>query len=168
MLDGMGNIIRQKQFQTTEAFYFNDMLHSADGASVLVFWNADDVTEDFDTSLVKIDSNGDLVWKKTYGGDGDDKCYSITETNTGDLALAGSSVNNADSADIWLLKLKSDGTISADCPPALDEEFDISISDYSFTTTNDTVGTIDTTLSTFDSNASPVDTDARYRTQCRD
>lgn len=44
----------------------------------------------FDIFTVKISENGELVWVKSYGGDGNDYCNSVTATSDGGFIMAGS------------------------------------------------------------------------------
>ena len=44
----------------------------------------------FDIFIVKISENGELIWAKSYGGDGNDYCNSVTATEDGGFMLAGS------------------------------------------------------------------------------
>ena len=44
----------------------------------------------FDLFLVKIGSGGELLWAKSYGGDGNDYCNSLTATSDGGFIMAGS------------------------------------------------------------------------------
>ena len=74
---------------------------------------------DFDDFwIIKIDLNGNLLWEKTYGSNGDDECYSIVEADNGDFLLAGISFGSGfdksstsfGNYDYWLMRLDSSGT----------------------------------------------------------
>ena len=43
-----------------------------------------------DIKLIKTDSSGKIQWTKTYGGEGDEKAFSLVQTTDGGYALAGS------------------------------------------------------------------------------
>ncbi|CAN0569218.1 unnamed protein product [Ectocarpus sp. 12 AP-2014] len=68
--------------------------------------------------LLKLDSNGDIEWNKTYGGSKDDRGQGLTQTIDGGYALTGyamsddgdGSVNNG-FHDNWVLKVDALGTI---------------------------------------------------------
>ena len=73
---------------------------------------------DFDDFwIIKIDLNGNLLWEKTYGSNGDDECYSIVEADNGDFLLAGISFGSGfdksstsfGNYDYWLMRLDSSG-----------------------------------------------------------
>jgi hypothetical protein len=68
--------------------------------------------------LVKIDSNGNKLWDKRYGGFGEDGMFSMDLTNDGGFILAGYSLsgiggdktqNNWGGPDYWLVKVDSIG-----------------------------------------------------------
>jgi hypothetical protein len=72
----------------------------------------------YDFWLLKLSSNGEIIWSKTYGGSMDDVAYDIvqnfdstyfvtgyTYSNDGDVQI------NSGGKDIWLLKLNSEGDI---------------------------------------------------------
>lgn len=68
--------------------------------------------------LLKINSEGNVVWSKTYGGSGDDIGRSVIQTQDGGYAIAGYSTssdgdasNNEGFHDHWILKLDAQGTI---------------------------------------------------------
>jgi hypothetical protein len=71
--------------------------------------------------IVKLDSNGNIQWQKSYGGSKDDFASSIQLTNDGGYIVVGYSNSNdgdvsghhgsLDSCDYWILKLNSIGQI---------------------------------------------------------
>ena len=66
-----------------------------------------------DFRVLKLDSNGFLVWQKTYGGTGDEIAYSISQTIDGGYIVAGHTGPPGDEAyDIWILKLDPEGTVT--------------------------------------------------------
>ncbi|HEY1056888.1 MAG TPA: hypothetical protein VGE24_17205, partial [Emticicia sp.] len=72
----------------------------------------------FDGWVIKLNQNGELQWKKSLGGSGEDYINSVIETNDHKFICAGhtNSVNyditeNYGHNDYWLLKLTENGTI---------------------------------------------------------
>lgn len=68
---------------------------------------------------LKLDNNGNIVWKRTYGGSGDDRCYAGIPTSDGGYILAGTSnsasgdvTNNKGAFDMWIVKLNATGGIT--------------------------------------------------------
>ena len=70
---------------------------------------------DYDIFVIKLDSRGDVQWKKTYGGSGSDQGLSITTTSDGGSVLTGGTMSddgdfeeiNRNSRDIFVIKLDS-------------------------------------------------------------
>jgi predicted secreted protein len=65
-----------------------------------------------DAWLIKTDSNGNVLWNKTYGGTAADYTYNIVQTTDGGFALAGytQSFGVAQRA-VWLLKTDANGNL---------------------------------------------------------
>jgi gliding motility-associated-like protein len=70
--------------------------------------------------VIKLDSNRNIVWQKTYGGNGVDRLTSIISTNDGGYLISGDSdsgisgdknLANFGSNDIWVIKINSIGNI---------------------------------------------------------
>jgi hypothetical protein len=60
--------------------------------------------------LVKIDSNGDTLWTKKYGGYLWDEGYSVDQTLDGGYIITGSATSfGAGGQDVYLIKTNSDG-----------------------------------------------------------
>ncbi len=68
--------------------------------------------------IVKLDSNQEISWDKTFGGDGDDRLEVLQETNDGGYIVGGISFSgvsgnktaiNYGSIDVWVLKLDAIG-----------------------------------------------------------
>ncbi|MGC8931577.1 MAG: hypothetical protein ACP5K6_08610, partial [Dictyoglomus sp.] len=63
-----------------------------------------------DFYIIKLDSNGDKVWEKTYGGSSYDRAYSIQQTTDGGYIVAGGTSSfGAGSADFYIIKTDSEG-----------------------------------------------------------
>jgi len=65
-----------------------------------------------DFFLVKIDSNGDVQWNQTYGGDNHDGAYSLIQTSDKGYAIVGHTKSyGAGDYDFWLVKTDSAGNL---------------------------------------------------------
>ena len=68
----------------------------------------------YDYWTVKLNSDGDTLWTKCFGGSNEDKAFSIQQTNDGGFIVAGqSNSNDGDvegnhgNGDFWIVKLSS-------------------------------------------------------------
>ena len=78
----------------------------------------DKTLQENDYWLIKLTTEGEIIWSKTYGGSGDDKGQQVIETLDGGFAIVGYSMssdgngsNNEGFHDNWILKLDSSGEI---------------------------------------------------------
>ena len=70
--------------------------------------------------LVKIDSNGDQKWARTFGGDASDELVFIEQTSDGGYIISGSTHNfGVSGKDALVIKLDQNGNIH-DCSPPLE------------------------------------------------
>ena len=68
--------------------------------------------EKYDFWLVKIDEFGAMQWNQTYGGEGDDRVYSLVATSDGGYLLVGGTMSfGAGNMDSWLVKTDSMGNM---------------------------------------------------------
>ncbi|MCI0617233.1 hypothetical protein L0244_30015, partial [bacterium] len=62
--------------------------------------------------VFKVDSSGNKLWEKTYGGNGDDYVRSVKTTSDGGYILGGYTYSfGAGDVDAWILKLDSSGNV---------------------------------------------------------
>jgi hypothetical protein len=71
-----------------------------------------------DLLLMKLDSNGNIQWQKTYGGPGRDWAYDVEETQDGGYIVGGGTGSFGAARwdmwgwwDMWILKLDSHGNV---------------------------------------------------------
>jgi hypothetical protein len=101
---------------STDGFVITGLTNSKDGDvtgyhGATAFFN--------DLWVVKLNSNGELLWAKAYGGSFDDEGLSIVATPDGGYAIAGATASKDGDVsgyhdgqgtdDIWILKLDADG-----------------------------------------------------------
>lgn len=109
--DKQGNVI----WTRTTAEPNNDALFSVvqtqDGNIVALGRAVHGLNND-DVLLVKMDTSGNLIWKKSFGGAGYDKGYKLIELQNGDLVMAGTtSTYGAGWFDTYVIRTDSGGTV---------------------------------------------------------
>eukprot|EP01022_Parablepharisma_sp_SALTPOND_P027084 TRINITY_DN6572_c0_g1_i1.p1 TRINITY_DN6572_c0_g1~~TRINITY_DN6572_c0_g1_i1.p1 ORF type:complete len:2609 (-),score=102.52 TRINITY_DN6572_c0_g1_i1:818-8608(-) len=69
----------------------------------------------YDGWVLLLDSSGNLVWDKTYGGSNDDVLYRIRVASTGGFVATGyTRSKGAGYADVWLIRITSEGALQWD------------------------------------------------------
>jgi uncharacterized protein YuzE len=133
-LDINGNISWQKciggtmsEGEWASQVGYGEIIETSNGKYIIVSMtesNDGDVTgnhSDLDDGLfVELDSNGNIISLKCFGGSGFEAFTSITERSDGGYTLAGYTENSNDgdvtcnngNLDFWLLKLKTGNTLS--------------------------------------------------------
>ena len=64
-----------------------------------------------DAFVLKINSQGDTLWMKTYGGQETDYFNEVTEDNTGNVYCIGASKSNSNTENLWITKLDTAGAV---------------------------------------------------------
>jgi len=85
-----------------------------DGGYIVAGWtNSFSDGCDDDIWILKLSSEGDIEWQKSYGESRDDEAQSIQQTIDGGYIVAGwtNSFSDGYDDDIWVLKLSSEGDI---------------------------------------------------------
>jgi len=105
-LDSSGTVEWQKTYGGGGNDWNSSIQQTSDGGYIVA-----GSTESFgaggkDFWVLKLDSNGTVMWQKTYGGSSYDGAYSIQQTQDGGYIVAGSF-----GGDAWVLKLNSSGNV---------------------------------------------------------
>lgn len=81
-------------------------------------WDLPGNNGSYDYWLIKIATNGDLIWSNNFGGSAEDRAFALAETSDGDYLVTGFSVSvngdvggNYGSKDAWLIKFDTDGKV---------------------------------------------------------
>ena len=102
--DATGNVVWKKNFGGTGLDFFNAVTATSDGGSIAVgisnassFGNGDWIGVTGrgydDAIIVKFDIDGNVVWKKHFGGSGSDQFRAVTATSDGGFVAVGYSTS---------------------------------------------------------------------------
>ncbi len=171
-LDANGNILWEKSFGFSGHDHSYDVTQTSDGG--LFFAGFLDVTSSGGEGNTgkgsylmrhgvgefwgtKLDIDGNLVWRRYFGGTNNDRSFGVLEANDGGLLMAGASESNdfdvsnsKGSYDFWVVKVSSTGTLlweSSFGGTGIDKSYDIvKTNDNAYVITGNTFST-DTDIS---------------------
>ena len=103
-----------KNYGQSEAEIASDIIEMSDGNFLIAGTVRDTISATDDALLMKVDTNGVMLWSKTYGGSqGHDGFYSIVEDNGFIFACGYTQSYSADTvADVFLVKTDLNGNTS--------------------------------------------------------
>ncbi|MCP4582001.1 MAG: hypothetical protein GY839_10305 [candidate division Zixibacteria bacterium] len=81
-------------------------------AGFLLIGTTDTETNEEDIYLVKLNSDGDSLWTRTYGDYSIDKGYDAFETNEGDFIIVGNSYSYGNEMQVYIILTDSIGDIN--------------------------------------------------------
>jgi triacylglycerol esterase/lipase EstA (alpha/beta hydrolase family) len=113
-LNSSGNIQWAKTFGGTSDDGGDSILKTSDGGFIVIGWTYSFGAGGEDSLIIKLDSNGNLSWAKTYGGSSDEECWeSISQTSDGGFVVAGYTDSfGAGGEDSLIIKLNSSGSVT--------------------------------------------------------
>jgi hypothetical protein len=86
------------------------VLATTDGGYVLVGGTASYGAGDMDAWLVKSNTNGEIEWDQTFGGEREDRASAIISTSDGGFVLTGLTQSySVGGRDVWLIKTNGTG-----------------------------------------------------------
>lgn len=110
-LDKEGNILWQKIYGGPNNDFFRSIQQTKDNGYIVA---GDTHSSGADSGLwvLKLDKEGDIVWKKIYNRSGSDYASAINQTTDGGYIVSGSTQPSVGSpSDFWVLKLDEHGNI---------------------------------------------------------
>jgi len=112
-VDSKGNKVWEKTFGGQKKDMGHSMITTSDGGYIIVGekWKNEKFGNDYsdfpDIWLIKTDSQGNLIWEKTYGGSKSDYGYSVVQSTDGGFVVTGST-NKSEDFTNYLFILKTD------------------------------------------------------------
>ncbi len=125
-INANGQKIWDKTFGGNKSDFATSIVASQDGGFIIGGYSGSNTSADKTESskggtdywIVKINSNGQKLWDKTIGGNGEDFFNTIISTTDGAFMVAGSSQNSKGGdktgaikgdSDFWIVKINTDG-----------------------------------------------------------
>jgi hypothetical protein len=129
-IDKNGDSLWSKYIGTSDWDFFYDVAPTSDSGFILAGGTYGAGQGDEDMYFVKLNSNGNILWEKTYGGIKPDEAKAVIETGDTMLAAVGYSYSLGDSlGDSWILRMNSNGdttwTATLNSPTVADKAFGI-------------------------------------------
>ena len=104
-VDSSGNMQWNHTYGGPSADDLYTVIQTDDNSYVLAGYTTSAGAGAADGQLIKVDSQGNLLWNQTYGGTGVDDIATVIKTNDGGYALVGyTSSYGAGGTDFWLSK----------------------------------------------------------------
>ena len=93
--------------------YSRNCFQTEDGGYIMNGWTNSYGAGKEDVWVIKTDSNGNMEWNKTYGGEGTDYSWSMEKTlDSGYLLCITKNIRvNFPTADIWIVKIDENGNM---------------------------------------------------------
>jgi len=111
-LAGDGSLEWQKSYGGTDADDPYSIQQTTDGGYIVAGHTTFDNARFTDFWVLKLSSDGNIEWQKTYGESLRERAYCIQQTLDGGYIVAGTTESfGAGSLDIWILKIAFDGNI---------------------------------------------------------
>jgi len=109
-LNSSGNKVWFKHYGGTSGDAAYSVQQTSDGGYVVAGYTFSYTNGGYDFAIYRLNSSGNKVWFKHYGGTDDDYAHSIRQTSDGGYAVAGHSVSYSYGiADFAIYKLDSNG-----------------------------------------------------------
>jgi len=110
--DSIGDTVWTKTFGGSDRDLSSSICRTTDGGFIISGNTESFSAGNFDAWLIRTDSNGDLIWTKTYGSTERDIASDVKQTDDGGFIICGQTesfghVNNYN--DAWLIKTDSNG-----------------------------------------------------------
>jgi len=168
-LDSAGDVVWQKTYGGSAGDYGWYIKRTFDSGYIVVGTTYSFGAGDSDLWVLKLDSAGDVVWQKTYGGPTREYWHTnIQQRSDGSYLVAGHTYSfGAGSADLWVLKLRPDGSIGTSCPSGIGAESSAIIGSTSVTPSVSTATVKVSAATITDVTITPADTSATVQTQCQ-
>jgi hypothetical protein len=113
--DLAGKLLWQKTFGGSNGDYGYSVQQTSDGGYIIAGQTYSSGAGLWDAYLVKADPDGNQQWEMTFGGSGQDRVYSVQQTNDGGYIIAGETYSfGTGDSDVYLIKVRGFPVIPGD------------------------------------------------------
>jgi hypothetical protein len=106
--DSEGNLLWSQTYGSIEDDGSRSVQVTSDGGYIIAGYTWSFGVGEYEVYLVKTDSEGNLLWSQTYGGQDGDRGYSVQVTSDGGYIITGETSSfGAGLDDVYLVKIKS-------------------------------------------------------------
>ncbi|MGI9861287.1 hypothetical protein SDD30_07870 [Moorella naiadis] len=110
--DERGELLWERNFGGQYCDYAWSVQQTKDGSFILAGGTESFGAGIYDVYLIKLDSSGQKLWEKTYGGKGSDCGYAVLEVDDGGYLIAGNTESFGNgNPDIYLLRTDGSGQL---------------------------------------------------------
>lgn len=111
IMDTLGGILRTGTIGDAGADVCRDATGCFDQGFILAGLTGSFGAGGYDVYLVRLDSLGDTMWSRTYGGPGDDRADDIIQCSEGGFLMTGWSDSQSDSDDVYIVRTDNSGNV---------------------------------------------------------
>ena len=109
-LDLSGNVVWSRTYGGSTDSAVRSGILTQNGDYLLAGYTNSIGDGNYDFYLLELDTNGNIVWNKTYGGEGSQKAYSIAKADNGYVVVGDIQLPNS-TTDAWVLKVDLTGNV---------------------------------------------------------
>ncbi|WP_048149655.1 protein kinase [Thermococcus sp. AM4] len=111
-LDNNGNVKWQKTYGRGYTDHAEAVAIAPNGDIIVAGYTDHFGAGGWDAWILRLDSNGNVKWQKTYGGSDYDEAYAVAIAPNGDIIVAGWTKSfGAGEYDVWVLRLDNNGNV---------------------------------------------------------
>lgn len=109
-IDSTGVIIFQKTLGDQLLYWANDFIRTSDKGYLIAGLTLINPEKGYDMLLIKTDSNANMIWEKSFGGEGWDIANAVKETKDNAYLIAGQTYSfGAANENMYVIKTNTDG-----------------------------------------------------------
>ncbi len=111
-VDSGGKLVWEKRIEKDEDESIHDLIETTDGGYLLLGIKISSENFLSDLLITKVSSQGELIWEKTFGGEGSELGRSIQATSDQNYIVAGTTDSTgAGGFDLYLIKFNAQGNL---------------------------------------------------------